>query len=65
MNAPEAGVCKALLQHLKGLSGRVLPFGRDDPHELTFGLEGYNFIRAEQEVFATEPSDNPLCTLGR
>ena len=39
MNSPEASFCKALLQHLKGLSGKVLPLGRDDPHELTFGLE--------------------------
>src|SRR5580700_10280362 len=65
MNSPEASIRKALLQYLEGLSGKVFPLGCDDPHELTLCLECVNFIRAEQEIFAAEPSHDPLCALGR
>ena len=39
MNSPEASVCKALMQYLKGLGGKVLPLGCDDPDELTLCLK--------------------------
>jgi hypothetical protein len=65
MDSPEARIYKALLQYLKGLSGKVLSLGCNDPDELALCLKRKNFIRDEQEVFTAEPSHDPLCTLGR
>jgi len=47
MNSPKAAILQPLLKHLKRLSCLIVPVCRDDPHQVSVGLEGVDLISAQ------------------